>query len=88
MFLLQKEQKRLQSESDSSSQSSTKYPWDTPFNRALNILKGKLANEPPEYGRVVGAGDGAMWKYYYHEDTEVRKQRRKLGQVSIQSQVT
>lgn len=64
-----------------------KYPWDTTFNRALNIKKGKPANEPPEYGRVVGAGDGATWTYYYHEDKETRRQRRKLGQVSIQEQV-
>ena len=36
-FLLQRDQHRLASESDSS---LMKYKWDTPFNQAINIMQG------------------------------------------------
>ena len=57
--------------------------WDTPFNRALNKVKGKPLHDPPEYGRVAGAGVGASWNYYYKEDKETRKQRRRLNTVTL-----
>ena len=40
-------------------------------------------HDPPEYGRVVGAGVGASWNYYYKEDKETRKQRRRLNTVTL-----
>ena len=40
-------------------------------------------HEPPEYGRVAGAGVGASWNYYYKEDKETHKQRRKLSTVTL-----
>lgn len=46
-------------------------------------MKGKPLHEPPEYGRVAGAGVGASWNYYYKEDKETRKQRRKLSTVTL-----
>ena len=57
--------------------------WDTPFNRALNKVKGKPLHDPPEYGRVVNTGVRASWNYYYKEDKETRKQRRKLNTVTL-----
>ena len=32
-------------------------------------------------------GDGATWKKYYHETTEVRKERRRLTEVNIDKKV-
>ena len=40
--ILQREQHKLAAESDSSTQSSAKYKWDTPFNQAMNIMMGHL----------------------------------------------
>ena len=40
-------------------------------------------HEPPEYGRVADAGVGASWNYYYKEDKETRKQRRRLNTVTF-----
>ena len=39
LFLLQREQHRIAAESDSPSEALARPKWDTPFNRALNILK-------------------------------------------------
>ena len=51
--------------------------WDTPLNRAFNILKGL----------VDGVGDDATWKHYYHEDLEAKRQIRKFSQVNIDEKV-
>ena len=66
-FLLQKEQHQKAAESDESSQSSARPKWDSPFNRALNILKKVPVDKPPSYTRAHGVGDGASWKMCYHE---------------------
>ena len=86
-FLSQKEQHKLDAESDSSSQSTMRPKWDTHLNRALNILKGVPVDTQPQHGRVHGVGDGAQWKHYYHEDTEAKRQRRKFSQVNIDEKV-
>ena len=60
-----REQHKLAAESDSSTQStqsSVKYKWDTPFNRAT-------------------------WKYYYSDDPEAKRQRKKFSQVTIDEKV-
>jgi hypothetical protein len=36
---------------------------------------------------VHATGDGATWKYYYHEDPEAKRQRRKFSQVHINEKV-
>ena len=61
--------------------------WDTPFNRALNILKGLPVDTRASYGRVHGVGDGATWKKYYHSTTEERKERRWLNEENIDKKV-
>ena len=85
---MQKEQHQKAAESDESSQSSARPKWDTPFNRALNILKKVPVDKPPSYGRVHGVGDGASWKTCYHEEPEERKKRRSvITQQSIDEKV-
>ena len=61
--------------------------WDTPLNRALNILKRLPVDTRPSYGRVHGVGDGATWKKYYRETTEERKERRRLTEENIDKKV-
>ena len=87
MCLLQREQHRIAAESDSPSEALARPKWDTPFNRALNILKRQPMDTRPSYGRVHGVGDGATWKKYYHETTEERKERRRLTEENINKKV-
>ena len=87
MFLLKREQHTIAAESDSSSEALARPKWDTPFNRALNILKRLPVDTRPSYGRVHGVGDGATWKKYYRETTEERKERRRLTEESIDKKV-
>ena len=87
MCLLQREQHRIAAESDSPSEALARPKWDTPFNRALNILKRQPVDTRPSYGRVHGVGDGATWKKYYRETTEERKERRRLTEENIDKKV-
>ena len=73
--------------SDSPSEALARPKWDTPFNRALNILKQQPVDTRPSYGRVHGVGDGATWKKYYRETTEERKERRRLTEDNIDKKV-
>ena len=41
----------------------------------------------PSYGCVHDVGDGAMWKKYYRETTEERKERRRLTEETIDKRV-
>ena len=75
MCLLQREQHRIAAESDSPSEALVRPKWDTPFNRALNILKGLPVETRLSYGRVHGVGDGATWKKYYRETMKEIKER-------------
>ena len=84
---MQREQHRIAAESDSPSEALARPKWDTPFNRVLNILKGLPVETRPSYVRVHGVGDGATWKKYYHETTEVRKERRRLTEENIDKKV-
>jgi hypothetical protein len=77
---LQKEQHQKAAESDKSSQSSARPKWDTPFNRALNILKKVPEDKPPSSGRVHAVKDCASWKTCYGEEPEERRKRRALNQ--------
>ena len=87
MCLLQREQHRIAAESDSPSEALARPKWDTPFNRALNILKRQPVDTRPSYGRVHGVGDGATWKKYYRETTEERKERWRLTEENIDKKV-
>ena len=87
MCLLQREQHRIAAESDSPSEALARPKWDTPFNRALNILKRQPVDIRPSYGRVHGVGDGATWKKYYRETTEERKERRRLTEENFDKKV-
>ena len=52
-------------ESGSSSQTSTaKVPWDKPFVRAMNMVKGVDELTRPHMGRVIGVGGGR--KHIHH----------------------
>ena len=84
---MQREQHRIAAESDSPSEALARPNWDTPFNRALNILKQQPVDTRPSYGRVHGVGDGATWKKYYRETTEERKERRRLTEENIDKKV-
>ena len=84
---MQREQHRIAAESDSPSEALARPKWDTPFNRALNILKQQPVDTRPSYGRVHGVGDGATWKKYYRETTEERKERRRLTEENIDKKV-
>ena len=84
---MQREQHRIAAESDSPSEALARPKWDTPFNRALNILKRQPVDTRPSYGRVHGVGDGATWKKYYHETTEERKERQRLTEENIDKKV-
>ena len=83
----EREQHRITAVSDSLSEALARPKWDTPFNRALNILKGLPVETRPSYGRVHGVGDGATWKKYYRETTEERKERRRLTEENIDKKV-
>ena len=84
---MQREQHRIAAESDSPSEALARPKWDTPFNQALNILKGLPVETRPLYGRVYGVGDGATWKKYYRETMEERKERRRLTEENIDKKV-
>ena len=84
---MQREQHRIAAESDSPSEALARPKWDTPFNRALNILKRQPVDTRPSYGRVHGVGDGATWKNYYRETTEERKERQRLTEENIDKKV-
>ena len=84
---MQREQHRIAAESDSPSEALARPKWDTPFNRALNILKRQPVDTRPSYGRVHGVGDGATWKKYYRETTEERKKRWRLTEENINKKV-
>ena len=70
-----------------STQSLVKYKWDTPFNRAMNIMMGHLPGQRPQYGCVHGAVDGATWKVFYNEGPEAKKQKKKFSQADINAKV-
>ena len=62
-------------EAESSSQGSTE-PWDTPFNRALNIHKERPISKPPtSAGRVYDFGTSMKFRDYYKEESSKKRRR-------------
>ena len=47
----------MKAEASPSSQEAQAGPWDTTFNRAMNVFKGRDKSKPPtSAGRVTGFG--------------------------------
>ena len=84
---MQREQHRIAAKSDSPSEALARPKWDTPFNRALNILKRLPVETRPSYERVDGIGDGATWKKYHSETKEERKEIQRLTEENIERKV-
>jgi hypothetical protein len=50
--------------------------WDTPFNRAINVIKGRAKSLPPTLtGRVAGYGTYDKVGDFKKEDREAKKER-------------
>ena len=78
-FPLSAQEKELKADEEAgpSSQGSTE-PWDTTFNRAMNVYKERDKSAlPTSAGRVSGFGTSMKFLQYYSTDTETRKERRK-----------
>jgi hypothetical protein len=51
--------------------------WDTPFNRAINMIKGRAKSLPPtSAGRVAGYGTYNKVGDFKKEDREAKKERK------------
>ena len=69
---------KAEAEAGPSSQEAQAGPWDTTFNRAMNVYKGRDKSKPPtSAGRVTGFGTAMKFTEYYSTDTEKKKERRK-----------
>ena len=67
-----------EAEAGPSSQEAQAGPWDTTFNRAMILYKGRDKSKPPtSAGRVTGFGTSMKFLEYYSTDTEKKKERRK-----------
>ena len=65
----------LQDNESSSAGSSKSSPFDTPLNRALNVMKKKdKLDKPTSAGRVAGKGLSTKWGSYY--TAGVRKEKK------------
>jgi hypothetical protein len=69
---------KAEAEAGPSSQEAQAGPWDTTFNRAMNVFKGRDKSKPPtSAGRVTGFGTSMKFIEYYSTDTDKKKERRK-----------
>jgi hypothetical protein len=53
----------------------------------LNKVLGKDVGKKPSTGHVVGDGNGVIWEYYYHESKDLRKERKRTAQASIEEKI-
>jgi hypothetical protein len=61
--------------------------WDTPFNRAINVIKGRAKSLPPtSAGRVVGYGTYDKVGDFKKEDREVKKERKAAAAAAVASE--
>jgi len=68
----------IEAEAGPSSQEPPAGPWDTTFNRVMNVHKGRDKSKPPtSAGRVTGFGTSMKFIEYYSTDTDKKKERRK-----------
>ena len=69
---------KAEAEAGPSSQEAQAGPWDTTFNRAMNVFKGRDKSKPPtSAGRVTVFGTSMKFIEYYSTDTDKKKERRK-----------
>jgi hypothetical protein len=88
MLLLQlAEETTSATQQSSSSQASTKAPWDKPFTRALNKVLDKPLSKRPHKGCVVGTGVGRKHSHYYPEDKEAREERKRLETLDVRMEL-
>ena len=79
-----------QDNESSSAGSSQSSPFDTPSNRALNIMKNKdKLSKPSSAGRVASKGLSTKWSEYYTAGRKERKtsserQEREVQQLKAQ----
>ena len=67
----------IEAEAGPSSQEPPAGPWDTTFNRVMNVYKGRDKSKPPtSAGRVTGFGTAMKFIEYYSMDTDKKKERR------------
>ena len=76
-YLEEKEKERLSQSDGGSSATTNKDPYDTPFIRALNAMKGVPLDKKPHRGHVHGLGKGHRHAHYYPDTKEKRKERNK-----------
>ena len=77
-FPLSAQEKELKADDEAgpSSQGSTE-PWDTTFNRAMNVYKERDKSVPPtSAGRVSGFGTSMKFGEYYKDDIKKRRERK------------
>ena len=74
----QEDQSKDEAEAGPSTQEAQAGPWDTTFNRGMNVHKGRDKSKPPtSAGRVTGFGTAMKFIEYYNTDPEKKKERRK-----------
>ena len=62
-------------------------PYDTPFQRALDIVKNLLVSALPHHGRVVGAELNHKHSFYYPETKETRKERKRNKDKNVREEL-
>jgi hypothetical protein len=61
--------------------------WDTPFNEAINVIKGRAKSLPPTLaGRVAGYGMYDKVGDFKKEDREAKKERKAAVAVAAASE--
>ena len=54
-------------------------PWDTTFNRAMNVFKGRDKSKPPtSAGRVSVFGTSMKFGEYYKDECKKRKEMKMI----------
>lgn len=79
VYLLCPQEAELKAEAEAGpSSQEAAGPWDTTFNRAMNVYKGRDKSKPPtSAGRVTGFGTSMKFIEYYSTDTDTKRERRK-----------
>jgi hypothetical protein len=61
--------------------------WDTPYNRAINMIKGRAKSLPPtSAGRVAGYGTYKKVGDFKKVDCEAKKERKAATAVAAASE--
>jgi hypothetical protein len=58
--------------------------WDTPFNRAINMIMGRAKSLPPtSAGRVAGYGMYTKVGDFKKEDRKAKKERKAVAAAAV-----